>query len=54
MIDAKDSNGLALDVAQKDNITISYGTGNDIANVEYNVYVISHDAAYDTTGISWS
>ncbi len=54
MTGAKDSNGLTLDVATKDNIKITYGTGDNAVEVEYNVYVISHDAAYDTTGISWS
>lgn len=54
MSGAKDSNGLTLDVATKDNIKITYGTGDNAVEVEYNVYVISHDAAYDTTGISWS
>ena len=54
MSGAKDANGLTLDVATKDNIKITYGTGDNTVEVEYNVYVISHDAAYDTTGISWS
>lgn len=54
MTGAKDSNGLTLDVATKDNIKITYGTGDNAVEVEYNVYVISHDAAYNTTGISWS
>lgn len=54
MTGAKDANGLTLDVATKDNIKITYGTGDNAVEVEYNVYVISHDAAYDTTGISWS
>ena len=54
MSGAKDANGLTLDVATKDNIKITYGTGDNAVEVEYNVYVISHDAAYDTTGISWS
>ena len=54
MTGAKDANGLTLDVAQKDNIKITYGTGDNTVEVEYNVFVISHDAAYDTTGISWS
>lgn len=54
MTGAKDANGLTLDVATKDNIKITYGTGDNTVEVEYNVYVISHDAAYDTTGISWS
>lgn len=54
MSGAKDANGLTLDVATKDNIKITYGTGDNAVEVEYNVFVISHDAAYDTTGISWS
>ncbi len=54
MSGAKDANGLTLDVATKDNIKITYGTGDNAVEVEYNVYVISHDAAYDTKGISWS
>lgn len=54
MTGAKDANGLTLDVATKDSIKITYGTGDNAVEVEYNVYVISHDAAYDTTGISWS
>ncbi len=54
MSGAKDSNGLTLDVATKDNIKITYGTGDNAVEVEYKVYVISHDATYDTTGISWS
>ena len=54
MSGAKDANGLTLDVATKDNIKITYGTGDNTVEVEYNVYVISHDAAYDTKGISWS
>ena len=50
----KDSNGLTLGAETKDNIKITYGTGDNTVEVEYNVYVISHDAAYNTTGISWS
>ena len=53
-IGAWDANGLDLTVEQKDNITITYGTGTSAVEVEYNVFVISHDAAYDTTGISWN
>lgn len=46
MANAKDGNGLTLDVSKQANITNN--------GVEYNVFVISHDAAYDTKSISWT
>ena len=55
MTDAKDGNGLTLDVdTTQPNIKITYGTGNDAVEVEYKVLVISHKAPYTTKGISWS
>jgi hypothetical protein len=55
MTDAKDGNGLTLDVdTTQPNIKITYGTGNNAVEVEYKVLVISHKAPYTTKGISWS
>ena len=53
MSETKDSNNLTLSVDTKDNIKITYGTGDNAVEVEYNVYVISHAADYDTKNISW-
>lgn len=54
MNDAKDSNNLTLSVDTKDDITITYGSGDNKVNVVYSVFVITHAADYDTKKISWS
>ncbi len=55
MTDAKDGNGLTLDVdTTQPNIKITYGTGDNAVEIEYKVLVISHKAPYTTKGISWS
>lgn len=54
MNDAKDSNNLTLSVDTKDDITITYGSGDNKVDVIYSVFVITHAADYDTKKISWS
>ena len=54
MKDAKDSNNLTLSASTAENITITYGTGDNAVDVEYNVYYIDNADPYDTKSISWS
>lgn len=54
MKEAKDKNNLTLSVSTADNIKITYGSGDNAVEIEYNVYYIDNADPYDEKTISWS
>ena len=54
MSGAKDSNNIDCTVRQAEDITITYGTDDNTADVVYNVFYINNAADYGTLKISWT